>query len=219
MESMRDLQEANEQYKQEQERIQQEAKTEQERLRAEASAEQVLLQDQFMVEIEASRAANEELRKTNKDLCKNLQQHDRHSTRERGLNLPLRDCSNSFSQAIMDELVPPHNITPKIVFIGVEDPENHLTTFNAQMIVSGGTDVIQCKMFMSTFIGTTLQWFSGLPDGHITSFEQFSRLFRGQFFVNQVKPPMLYDLFNVRQREGESLKDYLNRLWALTVRL
>jgi len=30
---------------------------------------------------------------------------------------------------------------------------------------------------------------------------------------------MLYDLLNVRQREGDSLKDYLNRFWALTVRL
>jgi len=119
----------------------------------------------------------------------------------------------------MGELVPPHYITPKIVFTRVEDPESHLTTFNALMIVFGGTNVIQCKMFMSTFTCTTLQWFNGLPDGHITSFEQFSRLFREQFFVNQVKPPMLYDLFNVRQREEDSLKDYLNKFWALTVRL
>jgi len=72
---------------------------------------------------------------------------------------------------------------------------------------------------MSTFTGTTLQWFSGLLDGHITSFVQFSKLFREQFSVNQIKPPMLYDLFNVRQREGESSKDYLNRFRALTVRL
>ena len=78
----------------------------------------------------------------------------------------------------MDELVPPHYITSKIFFTRVEDPENHLTAFNAHMIVFGGTEAIQCKMFMSIFIGTTLQWFSGLPDGHITSFEQFSRLFR-----------------------------------------
>jgi len=74
-------------------------------------------------------------------------------------------------------------------------------------------------MFMSTFTGTTLQWVSGLPDGHITSFAQFSRLFREQFSINQVKPPKLYDLFDVWQREEEPLKDYLNRFWALMVRL
>jgi len=199
METMRALQEANEQYKQEKEQIQQEVKVEQERLRAKARAEQVLLQNELMAEIDASRAANEELRKTNEDLCRNLQQRDRHSTRERGLNLPLRDPPKPFSQSIMDELVPSHYITPKIVFTRVKNPENHLTTFNAQLIVTGGTNAIQYKMFMHTFIGTTLQWFNGLPDGHITSFEQFSRLFREQFSINQVKPPMLYDLFNVRQ--------------------
>jgi len=36
----------------------------------------------------------------------------------------------------MDELVPPHYLTPKIaLFSGVEDPENHLTTFKALMII------------------------------------------------------------------------------------
>jgi len=70
----------------------------------------------------------------------------------------------------MDEVVPAYYIALKIIFTRVEDPENHLTAFNAQMIVSGGLDAIRCKMFISTSIGTTLQWFNGLPDEHITSF-------------------------------------------------
>ena len=74
-------------------------------------------------------------------------------------------------------------------------------------------------MFMGTFTATAMQWFSGPPNGHITSFPQFAKLFREQFYANQVKPPELYDLFNVRQKEGEMLKVYLNRFWALTVRL
>jgi len=79
----------------------------------------------------------------------------------------------------MDEPVPSHYITPKISFFsGVEDPENHLTTFMTQMIIFGGSDAIRCKMLMGTFTGTTLQWFSGIRDGHITSFPQSSMLFR-----------------------------------------
>jgi len=74
-------------------------------------------------------------------------------------------------------------------------------------------------MFMGTFTGTTLQWFSGIPGGHITFFSQFSMMFREQFSTNKVKPPRIYDLFGVRQREGEPLKGYLNRFNALTVRL
>jgi len=56
----------------------------------------------------------------------------------------------------MDKFVP-HYIMLNIVFTGVKDPENHLTVFNAQMIIFGRTDVIHCKMFMGTFTGTTLQ--------------------------------------------------------------
>ena len=69
----------------------------------------------------------------------------------------MRDTPEPFSQEVMDEPVPHHYITPKIAFFtGLEDPENHLTTFNAQMIISRGTDNIRCKMFMDTFTGTTL---------------------------------------------------------------
>jgi len=52
----------------------------------------------------------------------------------------------------MKEFVPPHYITPKIaLFFGVEDPESHLKVFRAQMIISGGSDAIRCKMLMGTF--------------------------------------------------------------------
>jgi len=44
-------------------------------------------------------------------------------------------------------------------------------------------------------------------------------MFREHLSVNKVKPPRLYDLFGVRQRGGEPLKDYLNRFYSVTVRL
>jgi len=42
----------------------------------------------------------------------------------------------------MVEPIPVHYVMPKITFLGTEDPKNHLTTFNAQMIVFGGQ--MQC---------------------------------------------------------------------------
>jgi len=75
------------------------------------------------------------------------------------------------------------------------------------------------KLFMGTFSGTTLDWFIGLPDGHITSFDQLSTLFREQFIVNRALPPVSFDLFDVKQYEGELLKDFLNRFGALAVKL
>jgi len=99
----------------------------------------------------------------------------------------------------MDEPVSAHYITLKISFFtGIEDPENHLTAFNAQMILSGGTDGFQYKIFMGTFTCTSLQWFSGILDGQIISFSQFSTMFREQFSANKVKCPRTYDLIGVR---------------------
>ena len=164
--------------------------------------------------------ANEELRKTNEELRRNLHRHGRRPIRKRSPGLSSRDDPKPFSQQIMEEFVPPHYITPKIDFFSsVGDPESHLKAFRNQMIFFGGLDAIQCEMLMGTFTGITLQWFNGILDGHITSFPQFSRMFKEQFSTNKVNPPRLYDLFNVKQREGESLKEYLNKICAVSVRL
>jgi len=87
--------------------------------------------------------ANEELRRTNEELRRSLRQQGRRPAQERSPYLSSRDDPKSFSQQIMDEPVPPHYIIPKIaLFIGIEDPENHLKAFRAQMIFSGGSDAI-----------------------------------------------------------------------------
>jgi len=72
---------------------------------------------------------------------------------------------------------------------------------------------------MSTLTGTTLDWFVNLPDEHVTSFVQFYTLFKEQYITNRATPPVSYDLFDVRQYQGEPLKDYLNRFGAQVVRL
>jgi len=85
-----------------------------------------------------------------------------------------------FTQAIMDIVIPATFMGPKVSFTGLEDPEAHLTTFHTQMMLSGGSDAMHCKLFMSTLTGTTLDWFVSLIDRHITSFEKFSTLFKEQ---------------------------------------
>jgi len=110
-------------------------------------------------------------------------------------------------------------MTPRITFTGIEDPEAHITAFHTQMMISGGTFAMHCKLFIVTFAGTTLDWFIGLPDGHITSFDQFSTLFREQVIFNRAPPPVSFDLFGVKQYQGEPLKDFLNRFGALVVKL
>ncbi|XP_068463658.1 uncharacterized protein [Phaseolus vulgaris] len=132
---------------------------------------------------------------------------------------PPRSFPVPFSQEIMDTVVPANTVAVKASFTGVEDPEAHLTEFHTQMMLLGGSDAVYYKVFMSTLSGTTLDWFVSLPTSHITTFHQFSKMFVEQYIVNKAPPLVSYDLFDVRQYQGESLKDFPNRFGAQIVRL
>jgi len=85
----------------------------------------------------------------------------------------------------MDTPLPTKSLGPKVTFTGIKDLEAHLTTFHTQMMLTRGSDVVYCKLLMSTLADTTLDWFVSLTDGHITTFDQFATLFREQYLVNR----------------------------------
>jgi len=101
----------------------------------------------------------------------------------------------------------------------MEDPEAHLTAFHTQMMLVGGFDAVRCKLFMSILTGMAMDWFISLLEGHITSFTQLLRLFREQYLANRAPPPVSYDLFNVKQYQGETLKEYVSRFGAQVVKV
>jgi len=119
----------------------------------------------------------------------------------------------------MNTALPTTSLGPKVSFTGVEDPKAHLTVFHTQMMLTRGFDAVYCKMLMSTLSGAALEWFVSLPGGHITNFDQFATLFREQYLVNKVPTRHSYDVFDVKQYQGESMKDYLNRYDVQVVRL
>jgi len=119
----------------------------------------------------------------------------------------------------MDVVIPTTFVGPKATFTRMEDPVSHLTVFHTQMMLVAGFDAVRCKLFMSTLVGTTMDWFISLPDGHVTSFAQLSKLFKDQYIANRAPPPNSYDLFDLRQYHGESLKEFVNRFGAQVVRL
>jgi len=168
----------------------------------------------------ASQARNEELNRVNEELRKALQEREERAVGDRSAPpSPPRSFPVPFSQDIMDSVVPANTVAVKASFTGVEDPKAYLTAFHTQMMLSGGSDAVYCKVFMSTLSGTALDWFVSIPTGHITTFQQFSKMFVEQYIVNKAPPLVSYDLFDVRQYQGESLKDFLNRFGAQIVRL
>jgi len=127
---------------------------------------------------------------------------------------PPREFSTPFSQSILEAVIPQTFVGSKVTFTGMEDPEAHLTAFRTQMMLVGSFNAVKCKLFMSTLTGMTMDWLINLLDGHITSFAQLSQLFKEQYLANRSPPPVSYDLFDVKQYQGKTLKEYINRFGA-----
>ncbi|XP_057452633.1 uncharacterized protein LOC130744468 [Lotus japonicus] len=64
-----------------------------------------------------------------------------------------------------------------------------------------------------------MAWFTTLPRGSITNFRDFSSKFLVQFSTSKIKQVTIYDLYNVRQSESETLKQYVRRFSAVSVKI
>ncbi|XP_057435936.1 uncharacterized protein LOC130728459 [Lotus japonicus] len=104
-------------------------------------------------------------------------------------------------------------------YSGKTDPKDHLLYFNTKMVISSASDAVKCRMFPSTFKGTAMTWFRTLPRGSITNFCNFSSKFLVQFSASKIKQVTIDDLYNVRQSEGETLKQYVRRFSAASVKI
>jgi len=156
-------------------------------------------QERIQIDLAVSLARNEELQRTNEELRRGLRnQAGEHEVEDQEPATPPRDFPMPFSQTIMDAVIPATFVGPKATFTGVKDPEAHLTAFHTQMMLVRGSDAARFKLFMSTLVGTMMNWFISLSDGHVTSFAHLSKLFKEQYIANRAPPPISYDLFDVR---------------------
>ncbi|XP_057418696.1 uncharacterized protein LOC130712896 [Lotus japonicus] len=64
-----------------------------------------------------------------------------------------------------------------------------------------------------------MDWFTTLPRGSITNFRNFSSKFLVQFSASKIKQVTIDDLYNVRQLERETLKQYVKRYSAASVKI
>jgi len=186
----------------------------------EAMAASKVEQERMQANLAASQVRNEELCRANEELRRGLHNNSGLcKADESECFTPPREFSMPFSQPILEVVIPNTFVGPKVTFTGMEDPEAHLTAFHTQMMLVAGSDAVRCKLFMSTLTGMAMDWFISLPDGHITSFAQLSQLFREQYLANRAPPPVSYDLFDVKQYQGETLKEYINRFGAQVVKV
>ncbi|XP_072078151.1 uncharacterized protein [Arachis hypogaea] len=98
-----------------------------------------------------------------------------------------------------------------VPYKGIGDPKIHVTKFESMMFLNSDSDPILCCSFPTFLDGTALLWFSNLPAGSITSFDDFSKLFINQFAASKIYVRDSDYLSTINQGLHESLKDYTTR--------
>ena len=102
---------------------------------------------------------------------------------------------------------------------GTTNPNNHMRVFTHQMMFHAVSDPIWCHVFSTSMTGEALEWFSKLPTKSIDSFATLKARFNTQFAP--LRPAILTvdNLVNIRQKDGESLRSYLDRYNRMSVKI
>ena len=105
------------------------------------------------------------------------------------------------------------------VLDGVKDPVDHLNTYKNQMELHGYQDPVRCRAFATTLKGPALAWFNRLPPSSISSFRDLSIVFVSHFIGARTYRKPSYHLLTVKQGTQESLKSYVQRFNAESLKV
>ena len=104
-------------------------------------------------------------------------------------------------------------------FDGVKDPVDYLNTYKNQMELHGYQDPVQCRAFSTTLKGLALAWFNRIPPSSISSFKELSIAFVSHFIGARTYRKPSYHLLTVNQGLQESLKSYVQRFNAESLKI
>ncbi|KAM1053803.1 hypothetical protein ACFX2C_001242 [Malus domestica] len=92
-----------------------------------------------------------------------------------------------------------------------EDPIKHLNLFESTMAYRMHTDEKRCLLFPSTLSGGALNWYCCFPPETVDSFEELRKLFVFQHIFQTDRLHSVDDLYTIRQKPDESLREYAGR--------
>ena len=85
----------------------------------------------------------------------------------------------------------------------------HITSFNTRMAVLMVPNSLKCKLLAGTLIDATLHWYMNQPRFSIVSYQDMTKKLIHQFSSSRHRKVSTTSLFNVRQEQNESLRNYL----------
>nr|XP_025619959.1 uncharacterized protein LOC112711474 [Arachis hypogaea] len=118
--------------------------------------------------------------------------------------------------------MPKHFTLPSSLepYKGIGDPRAHIKKFQSMMFFNGPkNEPVLCRAFPTYLDSATLLWFSKLPEGSISSFEELARSFIDYFAAARIYVHGSDYLGTIRQGPQESLKDYLTRFADATMEI
>nr|XP_025616636.1 uncharacterized protein LOC112708934 [Arachis hypogaea] len=117
-----------------------------------------------------------------------------------------------FHRSILEVRLPKHFDKPTDMrYDGTQDPQEHLTTFEARMNLEGVGDKVRCRAFPVTLASPAIRRFNSLPQGSVAGFSDISRAFLAQFITRIGKAKHPINLLGVTQKTSETTKKYLDR--------
>ncbi|XP_072076680.1 uncharacterized protein [Arachis hypogaea] len=118
--------------------------------------------------------------------------------------------------------MPKHFTLPSSLepYKGIGDPRAHIKKFQSMMFFNGpNNEPVLCRAFPTYLDGAALLWFSKLPAGSISSFEELARSFIDYFAAARIYVHGSDYLSTIRQGPQESLKDYMTRFTEATMEI
>ncbi|KAK2425774.1 hypothetical protein QL285_024518 [Trifolium repens] len=124
------------------------------------------------------------------------------------------EVSQPLAQQLWDAQVPPNFKIPQLPsFDGKTDPLEHL------MVVGTQTAILGAEELSSTFKDAALRWYMNLPKNSITGYQDFHRKLIHQFSGSKHIQVTATNMFSLRQRSSESLREYLARFSEATIKV
>ncbi|VFQ66887.1 unnamed protein product [Cuscuta campestris] len=95
---------------------------------------------------------------------------------------------------------------------GESDPQEHINSYVQVMIAVDASDALMCRCFLQTMDSKVVDWVNHIPAGSIRTWDELGLRFLEHFAGNcRPKKHFTHLLASVRQKHGESLKNFLIR--------
>ncbi|XP_016194976.1 uncharacterized protein LOC107635942 [Arachis ipaensis] len=101
-------------------------------------------------------------------------------------------------------------------YVGIGDPNIHVTKFHTMMFLNKEFDPILCRTFPTFLDGAALIWFSNHPEGSISNFDELANQFVNHFAASKIYVHNFDYLSTIKKGPHESLKDYMTRFVEAT---